>query len=192
MDNTPLRSRAGGDNETAESGWAESGALVLVPIGYIFSTAATLGLVDPIKESYGNKYMVFLNAAIAMPGLPCALLQWRYDLGLDVQFGSFTAYQFRVITCFVGMLAITSVLIFERSRVTLMVISFLAAVFTWFAHGSVTSLVQLFPPSNAVKVPNPSRLPNHMVHEAGDTGANGVSVVFSFSTRARYQHECQQ
>lgn len=130
----------------------ESVALILVPLSYVYTFAATQGLISVIDDAYGNMFVVFLNACFFLPGLPCALLQSWYDVKVDMQYSSFYTFQFRMIVCYAILLICSGILTSNREQVTLLVLTSLVGIATWFAHGTCTQLVQLFPARAMVQV----------------------------------------
>lgn len=86
----------------------ETIALFVVPFSYSYVFAATQGIVSAFDDSYGHRFwvgcpsagtfltnpvQVFVNACFLLPGLPCALLQSKFDFDIDVKYGSALTFQ---------------------------------------------------------------------------------------------------
>jgi len=135
-----------------EPEFLETLALILVPLSYVYTFAATQGLISVIDDAYGHMFVVFLNACFFLPGLPCALLQSLYDLRIDAQYSSHVTFQIRMVLCFSILLTCTTLLSQERGRACMLVSTTFVGMATWLAHGTCTQLVQLFPPRAMVQV----------------------------------------
>jgi len=134
------------------SGLLEGVALVLVPLGYCSVFSATQGLIAVFDAAYGDMFVVILNASFFLTGLPCALVQMWTDKFFDLKFGSLAAFQVRMITCFLILIGCGAALTVCRTKAAMLITTTLVGFATCLAHGTLTQLVQLFPPTAIINV----------------------------------------
>ena len=112
---------------------------------------------------------MILNASFFLTGLSCALVQMWTDKFFDLKFGSLAAFQVkccilylmdhmhcvrqvRMISCFLILIGCGAALTVCRTKAAMLITTTLVGFATCLAHGTLTQLVQLFPPIAIINV----------------------------------------
>ena len=95
---------------------------IIISFGYMLPWTAMGSLISYYKENYSANFYVRLYCAYYLPGLPVALLQYRYDVTLDLLYGSQVTYFLKgIVSYFVMMGILLSFMVFH-SQVSLVVL----------------------------------------------------------------------
>jgi hypothetical protein len=95
---------------------------LLISFGYMLPWTSLGSLISYYKATYSASFYVKLYCAYYMPGLPIALLQYRYDTYMDSLFSSRYTYLFRGLTAYLIMMGVLVSLIFFRSENLLIIL----------------------------------------------------------------------
>lgn len=95
---------------------------LLISFGYMLPWTSLGSLISYYKATYSASFYVKLYCAYYMPGLPIALLQYRYDTYMDSIFSSRWTYLFRGLTAYLIMMGVLVSLIFFRSENILIIL----------------------------------------------------------------------
>jgi len=109
--------------------------------------AAVGALVSYYNRVNGPAFYVLLNSVFYFSGLPCSLVQARVDSYFDTKFGSKSAFLYRGVFFFVGLILSGLSLLCSNGYMTLVAFGF-AGIFSWLSFGNLTSLVSIFPKSS--------------------------------------------
>lgn len=135
----------------------------LLAVAYMAPWTSLGALVSYFKTQYGAEFIVKLNCAYYLPGLPVALLQQWVDERLDARLGSATAYLGRVA----GALVVAALALValpaegadaSAEGVVLALVAALGAA-SFLAHGTATTLAAMFPPAATAWLQTGFRLP---------------------------------
>ena len=89
---------------------------VLISFGYMLPWTALGSLISYYKARYGASFYVKLYCAYYLPGLPFALLQYKYDTYVDSIFSSKYTYLFRGLLSYVIVIGVLVTMIFSPSE----------------------------------------------------------------------------
>lgn len=120
---------------------------MLMSCGYMLPWTSLGSLITYYKATYSASFYVKLYCAYYLPGLPISLLQYKYDVYLDLKYGSQRTYLFRGMISYVVMMCILISLIWLKSRIALIILFILLGVCGWLCHGTASMLVSMYPPS---------------------------------------------
>lgn len=120
---------------------------MLMSCGYMLPWTSLGSLITYYKATYSASFYVKLYCAYYLPGLPISLLQYKYDVYLDLKYGSQRTYLFRGMISYIVMMGILVSLIWLKSRIALIILFILLGVCGWLCHGTATMLVSMYPPS---------------------------------------------
>lgn len=120
---------------------------MLMSCGYMLPWTSLGSLITYYKATYSASFYVKLYCAYYLPGLPISLLQYKYDVYLDLKYGSQRTYLFRGMISYVVMMGILISLIWLKSRIALIILFVLLGVCGWLCHGTASMLVSMYPPS---------------------------------------------
>lgn len=95
---------------------------LLISFGYMLPWTSLGSLISYYKATYSASFYVKLYCAYYMPGLPIALLQYRYDTYMDSIFSSRWTYLFRGLTAYLIMIGVLASLSFFRSENLLIIL----------------------------------------------------------------------
>jgi hypothetical protein len=114
---------------------------LLISFGYMLPWTSLGSLISYYKATYSASFYVKLYCAYYIPGLPIALLQYRYDTYMDSLFSSRYTYLFRGLTAYSIMMGVLVSLIYFRSENLLIILfgllgksSYLQICITLWAH----------------------------------------------------------
>lgn len=120
---------------------------LLLALAYMSSWTMMGALVSYFKQHHGPDFLVKLNCAYYLPGLPLALLQQHYESALDARFGSHAAYLARNLLAFsmltLVLLRLPSVPASDASM--LLGLTSVMGTFCWLAHGTASTVAVMFP-----------------------------------------------
>ncbi len=120
-------------------------SFVFISFGYMLPWTALGSLISYYKYTYGAGFYVKIYCAYYLPGLPIALLQYRYDEYLDSQFGSRNTYMFRGVFAFsANALILFSMLWFDRQSQLVWLFALLG-VSSWMCHGTASMMASMYP-----------------------------------------------
>ena len=120
---------------------------LLMSCGYMLPWTSLGSLITYYKATYSAGFYVKLYCAYYLPGLPIALLQYRYDVYLDSKYGSQNTYLLRGLISFVIMMCILVSLVWIKSKSALIGLFVLLGVCGWLCHGTASMLASMYPPS---------------------------------------------
>lgn len=89
---------------------------VLISFGYMLPWTALGSLISYYKARYGASFYVKLYCAYYLPGLPFALLQYKYDTYVDSIFTSKYTYLFRGLLSYIIVIGVLVMMIFSPSE----------------------------------------------------------------------------
>lgn len=95
---------------------------LIISCGYMLPWTSLGSLISYYKATYGASFYVKLYCAYYLPGLPIAMLQYRYDNYVDSIFSSQWTYLFRGLTSYMIMIGILISMIFIKSEATLILL----------------------------------------------------------------------
>lgn len=95
---------------------------LLISFGYMLPWTSLGSLISYYKATYSSSFYVKLYCAYYIPGLPIALLQYRYDTYMDSIFSSRWTYLFRGLTAYFIMMGVLVSMIFMRSENLLIIL----------------------------------------------------------------------
>jgi hypothetical protein len=120
---------------------------LLISFGYMLPWTSLGALIAYYKETYSAAFYVKLYCAYYLPGLPVALLQYRFDPYLDWRYGSQRTYLIRGVLSYLVMIAILLSLVWLTTRRALLVLFVSLGVFGWLCHGTASMMASMYPPS---------------------------------------------
>ena len=148
---------------------------VLISFGYMLPWTALGSLISYYKARYGASFYVKLYCAYYLPGLPFALLQYKYDTYVDSIFTSKYTYLFRGLLSYIIVIGVLVMMIFSPSeKMLILLFSLLGAdtflpsttwlysldnrdfdfhdfeipgVCAWLCHGTSSILASMYPRS---------------------------------------------
>ena len=95
---------------------------LLISFGYMLPWTALGSLISYYKAKYGANFYVKLYCAYYLPGLPFALLQYKYDTYVDSVFSSKYTYLFRGLLSYIIVIGVLVAMIFSPSEKMLIVL----------------------------------------------------------------------
>mmetsp|Transcript_13451 Transcript_13451/g.27453 ORF Transcript_13451/g.27453 Transcript_13451/m.27453 type:complete len:451 (+) Transcript_13451:158-1510(+) len=119
-------------------------------IGFIsasyMSLWVSLGtLIDYYNVRYGPLFFLFLNTSFYAPGLPIAVMQHKMDQKYDMKYGTKATWGFRVIGGMIVLLVCSFLLPLSHSSLAIILTTLTIGIFTWTAHGTLTTITSLYP-----------------------------------------------
>ena len=120
---------------------------MLMSCGYMLPWTSLGSLITYYKATYSANFYVKLYCAYYLPGLPISLLQYKYDLYLDLKYGSQRTYLYRGVVSFMVMMGILISLVWLKSRIALVFLFVLLGICGWLCHGTASMLASMYPPS---------------------------------------------
>ena len=135
------------EEEEEESSEYFLALFLLISFGYMLPWTSLGALITYYKETYSASFYVKLYCAYYLPGLPIALLQYRFDPYFDRTYGSQKTYMVRGILSYIVMILILLSLIRLESRRALLCLFVSLGVFGWLCHGTASMLASMYPPS---------------------------------------------
>lgn len=117
----------------------------LISFGYMVPWTSLGSLISYFKYKYSANFYVKLYCCYYLPGLPVALLQYKYDVLLDHKYGSRNMYLFRGTIAFLGMILIISFLLRVENKYYLLFMFTGLGVCGWLCHGTATMLASMYP-----------------------------------------------
>ena len=120
---------------------------MLMSCGYMLPWTSLGSLITYYKATYSANFYVKLYCAYYLPGLPISLLQYKYDLYLDLKYGSLRTYLYRGVISFVVMMGILISLVWLESRIALVFLFVILGICGWLCHGTASMLASMYPPS---------------------------------------------
>jgi hypothetical protein len=148
-DDYPMKSKpeaSTSDTTVPEDSFILAACFLLLSFGYMVPWTSLGSLITYFKYTYSANFYVKLYCCYYLPGLPVALLQYRYDLELDRRFGSKRTYLLRGAICYIVMIAIISNMVNIHERYALILVFALLGVCGWLCHGTATMLASMYPP----------------------------------------------
>lgn len=120
---------------------------MLMSCGYMLPWTSLGSLITYYKATYSASFYVKLYCAYYLPGLPISLLQYKFDVYLDLKYGSQNTYMFRGMISFILMMSILIALVWLKSRTALILLFVGLGVCGWLCHGTASMLASMYPPS---------------------------------------------
>ena len=120
---------------------------MLMSCGYMLPWTSLGSLITYYKEAYSADFYVKLYCAYYLPGLPVALIQFRYDVYLDLKYGSQNTYLTRGLISFAVMMLILISLLWLKSQAALISLFVLLGICVSLCHGTASMLASMYPPS---------------------------------------------
>ena len=120
---------------------------MLMSCGYMLPWTSLGSLITYYKATYSANFYVKLYCAYYLPGLPISLLQYKYDLYLDLKYGSQRTYLYRGVFSFMIMMGILISLVWLKSRIALVFLFVILGICGWLCHGTASMLASMYPPS---------------------------------------------
>ena len=120
---------------------------MLMSCGYMLPWTTLGSLITYYKATYSANFYVKLYCAYYLPGLPISLLQYKYDLYLDLKYGSQRTYLYRGVVSFIIMMGILISLVWLESRIALVFLFVMLGICGWLCHGTASMLASMYPPS---------------------------------------------
>jgi len=103
--------------------------------GYMLPWAELGSLISYYTASYGADFYVKLNCAYYFPGFPVALLQQQLDGILDNMYTSQFTFMIRGLVCFITSQLLLLLLIWFKSKESILFIFALLGLCGWICHG---------------------------------------------------------
>ncbi len=134
---------------------------LLLALAYMAPFTVLGSLISYYKTQHGPDFFVKLNCAFYLPGLPWALAQQWCDPALDARFGSLRTYTARNVVAFGVLAGVLVVVPWTPPTDTLLLLGLTAVMgaASWLAHGTVTTLVIMFPPAAQAWLQTGFRMP---------------------------------
>ena len=120
---------------------------MLMSCGYMLPWTSLGSLITYYKETFSADFYVKLYCAYYLPGLPVALIQYRYDVFLDLKYGSQNMYLIRGIVPFAVMILILISLVWLKSEEALISLFVGLGICVSLCHGTASMLASMYPPS---------------------------------------------
>lgn len=120
---------------------------MLISCGYMLPWTSLGSLITYYKATYSADFYVKLYCAYYLPGLPISLLQYKYDVYLDLKHGSQNTYLLRGMISYIVMMSVLVLLVWMKSRTALIFLFTLLGVCGWLCHGTASMLASMYPPS---------------------------------------------
>jgi hypothetical protein len=117
----------------------------LLSFSYTCAWTSLGSLISYYKHTYSPAMYNNIYVAYYLPGLPAALLQYKYDIHLDCRLGTQKANYLRGYSCFgIMIITILSMLILDNESALIIMFSILGLCCS-FLHGTASQFAALFP-----------------------------------------------
>ncbi len=120
-------------------------SFVFISFGYMLPWTALGSLISYYKFNYGANFYVKIYCAYYLPGLPIALLQYRYDEYLDGVYGSKNTYMFRGVFSFTCSALILFSMLWFTTEMHLIALFTLLGICSWMCHGTASMMASMYP-----------------------------------------------
>jgi uncharacterized membrane protein len=120
-------------------------AFAAASFGYMLPWTALGSLISYYKNIHGADFYVMIYCLYYLPGLPIAMLQYRYDDLFDNTLSSQRAYLLRGILGYVTMVCVIFAMIWYTDKASLMVGFLLLGITGWLCHGTASMLAAMYP-----------------------------------------------
>lgn len=135
------------DAELSEPSESLLTLFMLISFGYMLPWTAMGSLISYYKQTYSASFYVQLYCAYYLPGLPIALIQYRYDVHFDLKYKSENTYFYRGLFSYLVMSSILLGLSYFRSELALIILFFSLGICSWLCHGTASMLASMYPSS---------------------------------------------
>lgn len=120
---------------------------LFISLGYMLPWTVLGSLISHYKHAYSASFYVQLYCAYYLPGLPIALIQYRYDVYLDLKFKSENTYFYRGVVSYLVMSSLLIGLTYFSSKFYLLLTFFSLGMCGWLCHGTASMLASMYPSS---------------------------------------------
>lgn len=120
-------------------------AFIFISFGYMLPWTSLGSLISYYKYKYSANFYVKIYVAYYLPGLPVALLQYRYDEFLDGIYGSKNTYMTRGVVSFTSSALILFSLLWLEDENQLILLFLLLGISSWMCHGTATMMASMYP-----------------------------------------------
>lgn len=125
---------------------------LLISFGYMLPWTSMGSLISYYKEHYGATFYVKLYCAYYLPGLPVALFQYRYDVPIDLMYGSQVTYLLRGVISFLILMGVLLSFFVFTSKISLIFLFGVMGVCGWLCHGTASMLASMYPTSAIINL----------------------------------------
>lgn len=120
-------------------------SFLIISFGYMLPWTSLGSLISYYKYRYSAEFYVKIYCAYYLPGLPVALVLYRFDEYWNSLYGSKVGYKWRGLGCFFVMIAVIVSLSWFDNEFVLIILFTLLGISSWFCHGTATMYAALFP-----------------------------------------------
>jgi hypothetical protein len=120
---------------------------LFMSFGYMLPWTVLGSLISHYKHAYSAHFYSQLYCAYYLPGLPIAVIQYRYDVYLDLKYKSENTYFYRGVVSYLVMSSLLFGLTYISSKFLLLLTFFSLGICGWLCHGTASMLASMYPSS---------------------------------------------